>query len=432
LPEWDQFLGPGGFGLWRQVPLPREWDETRHIVWKRTIPGPGWSSPVVAGRKIWLTYARRAGRELCAVAFDKETGQMLHDVLLFEPRQPGRLHARNSFASPTPVVSGNRLYAHFGGFGTACLNDSGEVVWRVTHPYYHHHGPAASPVLVGDTLVIVCDGYQGPFYDKRVLDNLVEKQFVVGLDASSGSVRWKRARGGRHAYCTPAVVESQGAAQVVCPGGDRVTAYDPRDGTEIWWCTYTGYSVVPRPAFGLGKVFVCTGYDAASLLAIRIDGRGDVTASHVAWMLRQGVPYVPSPILVREELYMVTDAGVASCVDASSGTVRWKQRLTGSFSASPISDGRHVYFTSEEGVTYVVAASRDYQLLARNVLRGRICASAAAVDQSLLLRTARALYRIDESRSAESAQSDRVEADADPDGGECADAAEGGVGDSET
>jgi len=398
--DWPQFRGPGGQGLSEATGLPIKWSDKVNVRWKRSIAGRGWSSPVVRGEQIWLTTALRDGKSLRAVRVDRESGEIAHDVEVFATADPPRIHPKNSHASPTPLLDGERIFVHYGAGGTACLSDDGEIVWKRQLVYYQHHGPASSPVLAGDSLIVVCDGFDGPFYEKRrTLDGVDEKQFIVALDKQTGEPRWRRARHGRHAYATPLVVTMNGQEQVVCPGGDQVTAYDPATGRELWHCGYQGYSVVPRPVFGNGLIFVCTGYDVPSLLAIRANRSGDLTRSGIAWQTRRAAPLSASPILVGDEIYFVSDNGVANCADARDGTLHWQHRLGGNHSASPVAAEGRIYFTSETGVTHVVAAEKKYRLLAANRLPGKQLASPAVSGAALFVRTDDYLYRIEEERS---------------------------------
>ncbi|MGQ0636719.1 MAG: outer membrane protein assembly factor BamB family protein [Planctomycetaceae bacterium] len=395
LTAWPQFRGPDGQGHAGDPGLPLRWGEKQNVAWKTLIPGEGWSSPVIVGDRLWLTTALDSGKSLRAICVDTATGEILHNVEVFQKAQPGRVHTKNGYASPTPVVDGDRVYVHFGANGTACLSASGEIRWTTEVSYYHHHGPGPSPLLIGDKLFLVCDGFAAPFYDK-VKRSPESPQFVVALACENGDVAWRKARDGRHSYATPLAIEAGGRAQIVSPGGDRVTAYDPVSGDELWWCRYEGYSLVPRPVFGHGLVIVCSGYDAPQLLAIRPDGKGDVTDSHVAWKLARGAPKTPSPILVDDGLYFVSDEGVAGCVDAKTGNVRWKHRLGGNFSASPIlADGR-LYFLSEAGQMHVLEPGAKFKKVATNVLEGKTLASPAISGHALFLRSDRFLYRIEE------------------------------------
>lgn len=391
---WPEFRGPTGQGLSDELRLPLDWSEEENIIWKTDIPGHGWSSPVIQDSQIWLTTALESGRSLRALCIDIESGTILQNVEVFRVENPGELHPKNSHASPTPVIAGDRLYVHFGAHGTACLSTDGQVLWRIELPYYHHHGPAASPVLVDDILIINCDGFTGPFWDRIERATVRWPQFVVGIEAATGEIRWQRPRDGKHSYSTPLTIEVEGQHQVISPGGDRVIAYDPATGRELWWCRYDGYSVTPRPVFGNGLVYVCTGYDQPSLLAIRPDGEGDITETHVQWRSRASIPLTPSPLLIGNELYLISDSGIASCLEAQTGKLIWKRRLSGKYSASPISAEGRIYFLNERGQTDILEVGTKYQKLTTNRLSERTLASPAVADGCLFIRSEESLYRI--------------------------------------
>jgi outer membrane protein assembly factor BamB len=389
---WPEFRGPTGQGLVPDGPLPLEWGPAKNVVWKQPVPGKGWSSPVVGGGRVYLTTSvpvpeAGGGQSLRARCLDAATGKAVWDTEVFRPG-PGspRIHGKNSHASPTPLLDGRRLYVHFGHQGTACLDLAGKVLWRNTGLRYAPvHGSGGSPILVDDLLVFSCDGG--------------DQAFVVALDRDTGKVRWKTDRsvdaGRKFSFSTPLVITVKGQKQVVSPGSDAVCAYDPGTGREIWRVRYDGYSVIPRPVYGHGLVFVCTGFNSPSLLAIRPDGTGDVTDTHVAWKARRGVPHTPSLLLDGDELYMVSDSGTASCLDARTGRVHWQRRLGGTYSASPVLAAGRVYFQSEDGTGVVVQAGKEFKQLARNPLGERTLASYAAADGALFLRTAGHLYRIE-------------------------------------
>jgi outer membrane protein assembly factor BamB len=380
--DWPQFRGPDGQGHSSEHGLPLKWSESENVSWKVAIPGLGWSSPVIRDDQIWLTTATDDGRSLRALCLDRQTGRLVHNVELFHRSQPDSIHLKNSHATPTPIIDENRVYAHFGPNGTACLSTDGEVIWKTKVAYDPVHGPGGSPIVFEDLLIMSCDGGQ--------------TQYVVALDKMTGKVRWKRDRkGGKHSYSTPQLIEVGGSVQLVSTGGDKVVAYDPRNGHEIWQSSYDGYSLVPRPVFGHGLVFICSGYNNPVLYAIRPDGHGDVTGTHVAWQLTQAVPHNPSPLLVGNELYIVSDGGIATCLDAESGKSHWRQRLNGAFSASPLfADGR-IYWLNETGETTVIAPGTKYDELAKNQVTGRTLASLAVSYGAIYLRTDSHLYCIE-------------------------------------
>ena len=391
--QWPEFRGPGGQGHAAEQGLPLDWSESRNIVWKTAVPGSGWSSPVVAGDRVWLTAAvpgadgsPARGVSLRAIAFDVATGKPAVDVEVFRVDRARAINQKNSHASPTPIVDGDRVYVHFGADGTAALSPAGEVLWKTRLPYESQHGAGGSPALYRDLLIVNCDGNGGP-----------DDAFVAALDVRTGKVRWKtnRRQPADQAYTTPLVVRVGDRDLVVSVGAYRAAAYEPSSGREIWRVSYgQGFSNVPRPVFGHGLVYIATGFHQPTLIAVRPDGSGDVTGSHVAWTLRRAVPFTPSPLIVGNEIYIVNDVGIASCLDARTGAVLWQQRLGGNHSASPVfADGR-IYFLSEEGTATVIAPGTTFRQLATSQLDGAILASMAVAHRSLFIRTNSHLYRI--------------------------------------
>jgi outer membrane protein assembly factor BamB len=391
--DWPQFRGPTGQGHATERGLPLEWSESKSILWKSAVPGLGWSSPVVSGDRVWLTTVveskERRGRvsaSLRAIAFDVATGRELVNVEVFHLDDAGYVNPKNSRASPTPIVDGERVYVHFGAEGTAALTTTGGILWTTHLRYESQHGNGGSPALYRDLLIVNCDGNGGDAY-------------VVALDTATGRTRWKTERRwpADQAYSTPLVITVADRDQLISVGAYRAAAYEPLTGREIWQVRYgDGFSNVPRPVYGQGLVYIATGFQTPSLIAVRPDGKGDVTRTHVAWTNTRGAPYTPSPLLVGNDLYYVSDTGVLTLADASSGQIVWQQRLGGNYSASPVlADGR-IYFQSEEGVTTVIAPGREFRRLAVNRVDGATLASMAVSSNSLFLRSHTHLYRIAE------------------------------------
>lgn len=381
-----QFRGPDGEGHSAEKHLPLTWSDSENIRWKREIEGLGWSTPSISGSQVWFTTAIDQGKVLRVVCLDKATGTVVHDVEAFHHDDPGPVHSKNSYASPSVLIDGDRVYAHFGKLGTICLDRNAKEVWKTQLAYNHRHGPGGSPIVVGDLLIIACDG--------------TDVQYVIALNKKTGEEVWKTKRDGAMAYSTPLLITVDGRQQVVSTGGEWAIAYEPASGKEIWRFRYPkGYSNVPRPVFGQGLVFLCSGYDKPWLYAVRPDGTGDVTETHMAWKLERGAPLNPSPLLIGEDLYIVSDTGVATCLNAKTGEQHWQQRIGGNFSASLLlADGR-IYMLDENGKTYVFKPNHDqYEELAVNELPGRTLASIAAADESLFLRTDKAVYRIQASQ----------------------------------
>ena len=358
--DWPAFRGPSGDGHSAATNVPVAWTATSNVAWRAAVPGGGWSSPVLSGGRIYLTSAiPGAGDQLAlaALAFDAATGRELWraDVIPQDGTAPS-IHRKNSHASPTAIAAAGRVYVHFGHMGTACLDAEGKVIWRQTALRYPPlHGNGGTPVIWQDLLIFSADALNDPF--------------IVALDRATGEVRWRAPRVTDHprkfSFSTPTVIEVEGRPQLISPGSGVVDALDPATGQGLWRARYDGFSVIPKPVFGHGLVFVGTGYEAPTAIAIRVDGAaGDVTDTHVAWTLRRSAPNTPSFLLVGDELYLLADSGVMSCVDARTGTVHWQERVCGGASASPVLAEGRIYVQDEQGTGVVLAAGEGFRQVA--------------------------------------------------------------------
>ena len=393
--EFPQFRGPAGDGHATASSLPTEWNATTNVAWKTPIPGRGWSSPSLHEDRIYLTTAvpvdadKLAGdlslRAMCLRASD---GGIVWDREVFRQSAATapKIHTKNSHASPTPLVAGSRVYVHFGHQGTACLDLAGKVLWkndRLKYPPVHGNG--GSPILVAGKLIFTCDGASDPR--------------VVALDAGTGKEAWQFKRPGdppkKFSFATPLAIDVNGQTQVVCPGSGFVNALDPATGREIWRVQHDGYSVIPKPVFGHGLVFFSTGYDSPAVMAVRPDGRGDVTDTHVAWTLKKGAPHTPSLLLVGDELYMIADKGVATCVDARTGKEHWQERIGGNYSSSLVLADDKIFLQSEEGPAIVLRPGKTFEKLSDTGFAEHTLASYAVGDSALYIRTESNLYRVE-------------------------------------
>jgi outer membrane protein assembly factor BamB len=390
---WPQFRGPRGDGCSDSKGLPKQFGETKHLKWKTPVHGRGWSSPVVWGEQVWVTTATTDGKELFGVCVDRASGKVVHDLKVFDVEKPEAIHDLNSYASPTPAVEAGRVFLHFGSYGTTCLDTAtAKKLWeRRDLPCNHFRGPGSSPVIVQGLLVVHFDGF--------------DHQYVVALDKESGKTVWKTDRSNdygtddgdfKKAFSTPLVIDWGGRQLLVSAGSRAAMAYEPLTGKELWCVRFQSFSSTAMPVFGQGLVYINTGFGKADLVAVRPDGQGDVTDTHVVWTLKKGVPSKPSALLIDDLICMVHDGGVASAVDAKSGEVVWTQRLGGSFSASPVYAGGAVYFLSQEGKVTVIEPSREYKEVAVNQLDEGFMASPAVAGKALFLRTRTHLYRIEE------------------------------------
>ena len=390
--EWPQFRGPAGQGISDATGVPTEWSETKNVAWKVEVPGKGWSSPVLARGRLYLTTAvgdSASGITLHALCLDAADGRTLWDTEVFrpEPESTAAMHRKNSLASGTPIVTADRLYVHFGHMGTAALDLAGKVVWRQNDLKYQPvHGNGGSPILVDGSLVFSCDGNEAPF--------------IVALDAGTGAMRWKTPRNSPakkpFSFSTPLAITVSGATQIISPGSGLVGGYDARDGHEIWHVNYgEGYSVIPRPIFSHGLIFVSSSFNKPTLFAIRPDGASaDATETNVAWTLAKAVPHSASMLVLGNELYFVSDAGIASCADALTGEIHWTERLGGGFSASPIAAEGRVYFQNETGTGYVLKAGKNFELLSKNEIGEPTLASYAVTNGAIFLRSEKCLRKI--------------------------------------
>jgi len=392
--DWPQFRGPGGDGISEATGLPANWSETANIRWKTSIPGRGHSSPVILSNQVWLTTATEAEHSLRALCVDRGSGKITHDVEVFHIAAPDRTASElTGMAAPTPVVEPGRVYVCFGTHGNACLDTaSGRILWRHTEFIFDHdgNGPGSSPILYKDLLILTCDG--------------TDARFMAALDKQSGKLRWQTRRsnvvltgpGGSKSYCTPTVFNVNGRDQLVSPGAHRVSAYEPATGKEIWGCDLPGWSIVPRPIYGHGLVFVTTGGNTPELWAVRPEGPDSGTPAPVAWRYKKQVSMAPSLLLVGKELYMVSIGGILTCLDAASGKEIYAERLGGDYYASPVLAEGRMYFCNDTGQTVVVAPGPQFSVGTTNTLESGIMASPAIAGKAIYLRTKTHLYRIEQ------------------------------------
>lgn len=409
-PEWR---GNNGQGHSDAVDLPESWNETEHIAWKQKLPGLGWSTPVVENGQVWVTTAidklappaeaerrRKASTNsqplrisesvsLRAVGLDLQTGEIIREVEVLSQQDPQMIHIDNTYATPSPIIENGRLYCHYGPCGIACLDiNTGDVLWRnQSLVVKHENGAGSSPILWNDLLIIHCDG--------------IDRQYIVALDKQTGEEVWKTPRTGklhdnpqlRKSYATSLIVDINGQPQIVSPSADWIYGYDPSTGKELWKLNYgtLGFSNAARPVAGNGMIFTCTGYMKSQILAFKVDEQNKPT---LAWRYKDQVPNVSCPLLVGDEIYFASDAGIATCIDSKTGKLHWKERIGKRFWAAPLYADGKIYFFDRNGTTTVIAPGTTFKKLSVNKLDGTLLSTAAAVDGSLILRTDQALHCI--------------------------------------
>jgi len=404
---WPEFRGPWGNGL-ASAPgdstprgLPLRWSETENVKWKTPIPHSGWSTPVVLGGQVWLTTATLDGHDFFAICIDADTGKIVFNEKVFHADAPEPLGNNvNCYASPSPAIEPGRVYVHFGSYGTACLDTAtGKALWeRQDLACRHFRGPGSSVILFEDLLILTFDG--------------IDVQYLVALDKNTGKTVWKTDRSTkwddlddqgkpvregdyRKAFSTPLVIDAGGGRQLISAGSKALFSYDPRTGKELWTVRHTAHTAVLCPVFGRGIVVFCTGLGKPELWGVRPGGRGDVTATRVAWKAEKGAPKTPSPIVVGDLLYAVNDEGVGMCLEVATGKEVWRERIGGSFIASPVyADGR-LYVFNQQGRAMVLKAGRTFGILATSTLDAGCMASPAVAGKALFIRTKTHLYRIE-------------------------------------
>ena len=403
--NWPGYRGPTKQGHVPSSALPIRWSESENVTWKTPVPGKAWSSPIVWNDWVFVTNATEDGSRLSIVCLDKNSGEVVYDKLLHEESAPQYCHPFNSYASPSPVVEAGRLYVSFGSPYNACLDPgTGKVLWQRTDFVCNHfRGPGSSPCIFGDKLLLHFDGS--------------DHQYAVALNKETGETIWRTDRSvdyqdidpatgkpdrdgdWRKAYSTPLIIDVDGRPLMVSVGSKAVYAYEPETGEEVWRVNMPdNHSCACRPVYGHGLVFIAAGAGNADFWAIRPDGRGDVTDTHVAWHYDRAVPKRSSILLVGDLLYMVDNDGVAACLDAKSGKEVWKRRLGGNFSASLIYADGKIYCFDQQGQTTVLRAGRNYEKLAENQLGDGFMASPAVSGNALFVRSRSHVYRVQAGR----------------------------------
>jgi len=397
--NWTHFRGSNMDGHAAVKKAPLHWSDSTNVVWKVPVKGLGWSSPVVFGNQVWLTSAAKDGKEFYTLCYDLNSGKLQDEKTIFTSDNPQRIHSTNSYATPTPCIEDGFVYVHYGTFGTACINtDNFNVVWkREDLKCDHMQGPASSPILYKDKLIVHLEGTEDPY--------------VIALDKRTGKTIWKSVRPKaiydtlepvyRKSYQTPIVINANGRDLLISNASYMCFAHDVNTGEVVWTIKYGYDSTVSQPLYYNGLVFVNSGWiflDNKPYFtreyAVDPTGKGDVTDTHVKWMYEDEVPQIPSPVIVDGKMYMVHDRGMVTCLDPMTGKPIWKQKLKGNFNSSPIYAGGNIYFINIKGFCTIIKPGDTFQKVAENDIDETVKAVPAFVQDKMILRTDKNLYLI--------------------------------------
>jgi outer membrane protein assembly factor BamB len=403
--NWPRFRGPTGQGISSEKNLPLQWSATSNVVWKTPIPGAGWSSPILWNNRLFLTAATDEGRSCRILCLDRGTGKILWNTEVFT-QELSRKEGKNSFATPTPATDGQRVYAVFGDGSFAAVDFNGSLVWTNREvKFYSRHGLGASPILFEDLLIMPFDGSNrvpkaGDYPNNPPEERLGwqipwDQAFLVALNTKTGARVWTGKRGlSRIAHVTPNLLQQGDRTELISAAGDAIQGFDPRTGERLWTVYSQGEGVAPSFAMGGGMIFASSGFEKSTIRAVKTGGRGDVTATHVLWEQRKGVPTQSSLLYAAPYLFSVTDGGIVNCYDAKSGDLIWQERIGGKHCASPVLADERIYFLSEEGETVVIAPGPEFKLLAKNSINEYCQASIAVSDHKLFIRSDKHVFCI--------------------------------------
>jgi outer membrane protein assembly factor BamB len=414
--NWPQWRGPESQGVSSDKNLPTEWSESKNIQWKTVIPGRGHSSPIVWENRIFLTTAvegeaipgaravthYNGGQEfkhpdaigadrkqtLKVLCVDRDSGRILWERVAFEGKVFDDRHKKGSFASSTPVTDGRHVYAYFGPEGLYCYDFNGKEVWKksIGGIATLGLGTATSPVLYENLVILQCDEDEG------------KNSFIIALDKMTGKDVWRAPRKVQVSWSTPVLVKSGNRTELVTCGTESIISYDPATGKEIWRSKGVESNAIPSPVAGHGMVIVSAGFPAKRAFAIKLGGSGDLTGTpNVVWNYDKGTAYVPSPILYGDYIYLMTDRGILTCLDAKTGQVKYeggRVPVPATFTASPVAYEGKVLLTSEDGETFVIKAGPAHEVVRTNSVGEPVYASPAIAGGKLFVRGEKHLFCI--------------------------------------
>lgn len=385
-----------------RIPLKWNSDTGENIVWKTDLEDEGHSSPVIGGDLIWFTAATTNGTKQYVYGIDRNSGKIIHHLLVFENAAPEELgNPLNNYAAPSPVLEADALYVHFGTYGTARIDPAtGQKVWeRRDINVRHYRGPGSSPMIYKDLLILTFDG--------------IDQQFITALNKKTGETVWKTSRTTdygdldaqghptrdgdmRKAYHTPNVFNLGGVETVVSVGSRAAFGYAVDTGKELWTVRHGGFNAAIRPLVWQNVLVLNTGSERSHTVGVKIDDKmqGDITESHVLWDREKRNASEANSVLVNGLLYQITRGGIITCMNPVTGADVWEERLTGQHLPSPIAAGDRLYFSNDRGHTRVLKAGDKFEQLAENILPDAMTAAPAVADGSIFIRTKKQLFKI--------------------------------------
>jgi len=414
--NWPQWRGPDGSGISNEKNLPAEWSVSKNIKWKTPIEGRGHSSPIVWGKMIFLTTAiegevvpgAKAAKHMMdnkefihpdsvgankkhtfkVMALNRETGKVLWDVVAFEGTPYDDRHRKSSYAASTPATDGKMVYAFFGSEGLYAYDYSGKLGWKADLGKMGTvgMGTGTSPIIFENLVIVQCDEENG------------EASFIIGLDKKTGKEVWRTARKVQVSWATPLLVKTAKRSELITSGTESIVSYDPATGKELWTHKGVESNAIPSPVANSEMVYLVAGFPAKIAMAIRLGASGDLTGTpNVPWKYTKGTAYVPSPILYGDYLYLTTDRGILTCIDAKTGEVKYeggRVPVPATFTASPVAFEGKILLTSEDGDTYIVKAGPKHEVIGTNSVGEPVYASPAIADGRIYIRGEKNIYCI--------------------------------------
>jgi len=414
--NWPQWRGPDGSGISNEKNLPAEWAPTKNIKWKTPIAGRGHSSPIVWGNRIFVTTAVEGdavegakavkhmseGKEFLhpdsigadrkhtfkVIALNRDSGKILWEAVAWEGTPYDNRHRKSSYAASTPATDGKFVFAFFGTEGLYAYDFNGKLAWKAQlgHLGTVGMGTGTSPILYENLVIVQCDEEEGA------------ASFIVALDKKTGKEVWRTPRKVQVSWSTPLLVKTATRAELIASGTEQVISYDPATGKELWHHKGVESNAIPSPVANSEMVFLVAGFPAKIALAIKLGGSGDLTGTpSVPWKYAKGTAYVPSPILYGDYLYLTTDRGILTCIDAKTGEVKYEGGripIPATFTASPVAFEGKILMTSEDGDTFIVKAGPKHEILGTNSIGEAVYASPAIADGRIFIRGEKNLYCI--------------------------------------